>query len=306
MGWTELYRQAARQHGAVSLRCAGKVDVPPKSLESRARREGWRVLGPGVWLLPGAEPTELARAHGATLAFPAAVVTAWSAAALHGLRRSMPKQVELLRVTGVGDVQTKQLVARRTRYLPPEDRTLVDGVPTVTVPRLLRELARTATVPGLRDLLIDARLQDRDVANAAARLLERDLRFPGRPRLRAVVDELADDGSDSGFEWRVVDRLRKEGIEPDVQQAEVPTHVGPRHLDLAWLAERVAIECVGFSFHSTARQLKRDVQRQNAIAAADDWLVLQLTWEMFHREWETFLPLLRECLQARRRGTRAS
>lgn len=306
MGWTELHRQAARQHGAVSLRCARQVGVPPKSLESRARREGWRVLGPGVWLLPGAEATDPARAHGAALALPGAVVTAWSAAALHGLRRSMPQQVELLRVTGVGDVRTRQLVARRTRYLPPEDRTVVDGVPTVTVPRLLRELARMATNSGLRDLLIDARLQDRDVANATAMVLDRDLRFPGRRRLRAVVDELADDGSDSGFEWRVVERLQDEGIAPDVQQAEVPTHVGPRHLDLAWLAERVAIECVGFSFHATAKHLKRDVQRQNAIAAADDWLVLQLTWEMFHREWATFLPLLQECLRARSRNARAS
>ncbi|MEX2612932.1 MAG: hypothetical protein WD380_05085 [Gaiellaceae bacterium] len=289
----------------MSLRCARRAEVSPKSLESRARREGWRVLGPGAWLLPGAEPTELARAHGATLAFPGAVVTAWSGAALHGLRRAMSKQVELLRVTGVGDVETRQLVARRTRFLPEEDRTLVDGVPVVAVPRLLRELARVATSDGLRDLLIDARLQDRGVATATARLLERDLRFPGRPQLREVVDELADDGSDSGFEWRVVDRCREAAIEPDAQQAGVPTHLGPRHLDLAWLPERVAIECVGFSFHSTAKQLKRDIHRQNAIAVVDEWLVLQLTWEMFHREWEAFLALLQDCLQARR-NARAS
>lgn len=274
--------------------------MSPTSLESRARREGWRALGPGVWLLPGAEPTDQARAHGATLAFPGAVVTGWSGAALHGLRRTMPKRIELLRVMGVGDVQTKQLVARRTRFLPDEDHTLVDGVPVVVVPRLLRELSRVATSEGLRDLLIDARLHDPTVTQATSKLLERDLRFPGRPRLRRVVDELADDGSDSGFEWRVVDRCREAGLEPDTQQAGVPTYLGPRHLDIAWLLERVAIECVGFSFHSTASQLKRDIQRQNAIAAVDEWLVLQLTWEMFHREWEAFLTVLRDCLQTRR------
>lgn len=306
MGWTELHQLGARQHGAVSMRCAAASDVAPKSLESRARREGWRQLGPGVWLLPGAEPTDLARAHGATLAFPGAVVTGWSAARLHGLQRSMPKQVALLRVVGVGDVDTEELVCRRTRFLPDADATSIDGVAVLTVPRMLRELARTATVTRMRNLVIDARLSDRQVVAATEALLERDLRFPGRRQLRQIIAELADDGSDSGFEWHVVDRLRGEGLAPDAQQASVPTHVGTRHLDIAWLAEKVGLECVGFAFHSSAKQLKRDIQRQNAIAAADDWLVLQLTWEMFHREWGTFVPLLRECLEARRRNARAS
>jgi hypothetical protein len=297
--WRTLYEQSRQRHGVVSLACARAVGLTPSTLASRATREGWEPLGPGAWLLPGAERTTAARATAAALTVPGSVVTGWSAAALHGLLRTPPTRIETVRPTGVADVDRAHVQGRRTRRLPPEDVTEVDGVPVVTVPRMLRDLSRTASPSALRNLAIDGRRQSPTLLTDLDELLRRHPRFPGRPALRAVVEDLADDGSESGFEYRLVARLVVRSLAPDAQQILVETPSGRRYLDVGWRGARVAIECLGFAFHANADQLRRDVHRQNAIAAVDRWLVLQLTWEMFHRDWDPFEKLLRRCLRGR-------
>jgi hypothetical protein len=297
--WQALHEHGRQRHGVVSLACARAVGLTPSTLASRATREGWERLGPGAWLLPGAERTTLARTSAAVLTVPGSVVTGWSAAALHGLVRTPPTRIETIRPTGVADVDRAKVQGRRTRRLPPEEVTEVDGIPVVTVPRLLRELSRSISPTALRDLAIDGRRQDPGLFDDLSALLRRHPRFPGRPALRSVLEDLADDGSDSGFEHRLVERLVARSLRPDAQQIPVGTPTGRRYLDVGWLGPRVAIECLGFAFHSDAEQLRRDVHRQNAIAAVDRWQVLQLTWEMFHREWDAFEDLLRGCLRGR-------
>lgn len=305
MTWTALHTVAVRQQGVVSRRCARSAGLPASTVASRAAREGWTELAPGCWLLPGAPETVQARVQAALLAYPRSVATGWTATALHGLRRSAPTKLELLRPVGVAAVEGNRVTTRRYRHLPDGDVTRVDGLEVVTLVRLLRELAGVADESALTDLAIDIRLRRRTAMAEAALLLQRDRRFLGRAQLRRIVTLLADDDSDSGFEHRVVDRLRTAGLAPDGQQGEVETRDGLRRLDIVWSALGVAIECLGFSFHSTVAQLRRDVARQNAIAATGEWVVLQLTWEMFHREWEDFLALLTEVLNVRA-GKRAS
>jgi hypothetical protein len=296
VGWEQLHRIGGRQHGAVSERCAEVAGLAPSSLRTRAVREGWQLLGPSVWLLPGAPRTLHARASGAVLAFPDGVVTRWSAAALHGLRRSAPTRLELLRPWNTSDVRTASLVTGRTRHLVDEDVVDVEGIAVTSLARTLRELARDHSAEALRDLGIDARVRDRAVFGQLGDLVARDRRFPGRPALRTLLAELGDDGSDSGFERRTLQRLVLRGLEPDAQQLPVVTTDGVRHLDLAWTDAAVGLECLGFAYHSSVEQLRRDVRRDNAITATGRWSVLRLTWEMFHREWDAFEQLLRSCL----------
>jgi hypothetical protein len=303
MSWSALYERARRQHGVVSLACATVVGLARSSLATRATGEAWTRLQPGVWLLPGATATLRARAVAATLAAPGAAVCGWSAAALHGIHPATPTRMEVVRSVGVGDLDGANLRARRSRALRETDVTAVDGNPATNLARTLPDLARVADRPKLRDLTIDARLRDRAVLDAIAADLARDPRFPGRPAMRWLLDELGDDGSDSGFEHRVVDRLTLAGLRPDRQQIEVATHLGVRRFDVGYLDGEVAIDAVGFAFHSERADLTRDVHRGNAVAAVDRWLVLRLTWEMFHRDWDAFEALLRQCL-ARRRARR--
>jgi hypothetical protein len=193
-------------------------------------------------------------------------------------------------------VRTATLVTGRTRHLLDDDVAEIEGIAVTSVARTFRELARDHTAEALRDLGIDARVRDRAVFERLGELVARDRRFPGRPALRKLLAELRDDGSDSGFERRTLQRLELRGLAPDVQQMPVTTSDGLRHLDLAWTGAAVGVECLGFSYHSTVEQLRRDVRRDNAIAATGRWSILRLTWEMFHREWEAFEQLLRSCL----------
>jgi hypothetical protein len=270
--------------------------LAPSSLRTRAGREGWHPLGPGVWLLPGAPRTLHARASGAVLAFPDGVVTRWSAAALHGLRRSAPTRVELLRPWHTSDVSTATLVTGRTRQLHDDDVVEIEGIAVTSLARTFRELVRDHRAEALRDLVIDARVRDRAVLEQLGDLVARDRRFTGRPMLRHLLAELEDDGSDSGFERRTLERLVLRGLPPDAQQLPVRTSDGLRHLDLAWTGPTVGVECLGFSYHSSVEQLRRDVRRDNAITATGRWSILRLTWEMIHREWDAFEQLLRSCL----------
>ncbi|MBS3942352.1 MAG: hypothetical protein KG028_15445 [Actinobacteria bacterium] len=195
MSWTALRHTAARQHGVVSRACARGAGLPAATLVSRARREAWAELAPGCWLLPGAPESLHARVQAALLAYPSSVATGWTAAAL--LRRAV---------------------------------TRVDGLEVVTTTRVLRELAGVADDAALTDLAIDIRLHRRAAIAEAAALLQRDARFRGRARLRRIVALLADDGSDSGFEHRVVARLTTAGLAPDGQQGRVETRDGVRRL----------------------------------------------------------------------------
>jgi very-short-patch-repair endonuclease len=49
-----------------------------------------------------------------------------------------------------------------------------------------------------------------------------------------------------------------------------------RYIDLAWPAQKVAVEFDGFVPHSTRRVFDDDRVRQNSLVA-DDWLVFRLT-----------------------------
>jgi len=46
--------------------------------------------------------------------------------------------------------------------------------------------------------------------------------------------------------------------------------------------------------------LNRDARRENALALLDAWLVLKLTWDRFHNDWEGFLVELCTALELRR------
>jgi hypothetical protein len=120
-----------------------------------------------------------------------------------------------------------------------------------------------------------------------------------------VLKELDADGSDSVFEFRVRQRLHDEGFIPSSEPVPVVLASGGTvHLDVAFVRERVAIECQGFLAHSSRRQLNRDARRENAIALANQWLILKLTWDRFMHDWPAFVAELRAALDARGAGGR--
>ena len=97
----------------------------------------------------------------------------------------------------------------------------------------------------------------------------------GVKRLRAAITELCE--IDSVAEAELVRALRKAGLAPPATQFELRD--GGRfvaRIDLAWPAQRVALELDGYRHHSDLRSFVHDRERGNRIVALG-WALLRTT-----------------------------
>ena len=98
--------------------------------------------------------------------------------------------------------------------------------------------------------------------------LERHPRLPRRRELAELVGLLAD-GCESELEiWGHLHVFDGPGLRHGLRQREVWTGGRRYRLDLAFDAERVAVELDGARFHSTREQRERDLRRDAVIAAS--------------------------------------
>jgi hypothetical protein len=295
-----MYEKASKNYGIFAVRYGPEVGLTARAIRARASREHWRQPHPGVVVLPGSTWDHRA-AIAAAQAYlgERAAAGGMSAAWLYRLVPQPPQIPHLLVPHGV-HVTTPGVAMRRSRHLTDADRSQIHGLSVVSVTFLMTSLAAHMTIDRLRALALDARQRGLlDIIDVAVRLEEMP-RIPGRRRLVQVLKELEAEGSDSMFEYRVRQRLLDEGFVPS--SAPVPVVLGAGrtvHLDVAFVRERVAIECRGFLAHSSRRQLNRDARRENAIALANEWLILKLTWDRFTHDWPAFIAELRAALDAR-------
>ena len=307
MAWSDLYTWArTRHHGAFAFRDAPAVGLTSRAVDARSCRESWPRPHPAVVVIPGIEWSHLVALAAAQLHLgDRAAAGGMSAAWLYGLVARPPARPHLL-LPHAAHPATRGVAIRRSRHVADGDRTRVQQISTLTVPFLMTSLAAQMSTDALRALAIDARQRRLlDIADVAVRI-ETMPRIPGRRRLVQVLRELEVDGSDSVFEHRVRQQLHDAGFLPSAEPVPVRLPSGRTvHLDIGFVAERVAIECQGFLAHSDRRQLTRDALRENAIALSGEWLILKLTWDRFMHEWPAFLSELRTVLRARRPGVGA-
>lgn len=301
MGWAELYVVArAHQHGAFAVRDAPRVGLTVDEVRARARREGYERPHPGIIVVPGYATDHRTFLAASQLHLGAsAAASDLSAAWLYGLVPRPPVRPHLL-LPHAHRPRTQGVVVHRSRFVEQSDRTTVDGISVLRLPFMLVAIAPRTTTETLYGLAIDARQRRLLETTALATRLETIGAVPGRRRVERVLADLLIDGSDSVFESRVRTRLRAAGLHPTSGPYPVSTADGRKvHLDIAFPAERVAIECHGHLAHHTRRQLDRDARRDNAIALVGDWVVLKLTWDRYTTAWDPFLVDLRSALTAR-------
>jgi len=314
VSWPDFFEVCRDRGGVVRLSdAARRAGLDPGTVRRRALREGWWLPYPNVGAAPGTPVDARARAQAAVLYLRGpgvppgpyvAAATRWTAAHLLGVSRGAPSRPQVVvdhrRRVGRHD----HLEALRARDLAADEVRPVDGVPTVSSARLIRDLAGVCELDALRAVAIDlmkARKLDLGELGAA---LDRWTRFPGRPRAVQVVDQLSAAGrTDSPLEFEARDRFARAGVPLDRGQVAVPIVGGrPLSLDLGIAAIRFAIEVDSFAFHSNRGDLNREARRQNAIAGvADDWRVLHLTWDIMRNRWPAFLDQVREVIAAQSR-----
>jgi predicted transcriptional regulator of viral defense system len=155
--WDQLVERAAEHHGYVTTRDAHDLGIDPTQLRLLTARGRLERVGRGVYrvpILPRSEHDELAEAVAWTLG--RGVVSYESALLLHGLSDVNPSRIHLTvprdnypRAVG-GD-----LYRLHRRTLADAEVMEVDGIPTTTIERTIRDCLADGTDPHQLRLAID-------------------------------------------------------------------------------------------------------------------------------------------------------
>ncbi len=303
MSWTRL-ADLARPHGVVTPALAVAAGIPASTFHDRMRGDAWPAPFPPVRFLPGTRPDHVALTAAAqAYVGPPAAASHDTAAYLLGLDDRPPASVHLLLPHDRGHVERRPgLVVHRSRTLAPTDLTRRQALVTTNAARTVIDLSPRTSPDRLAHLVLAARRDvDRKVVERATGLLRGLPTLPRRRATAALLAELTDDGSESGFEHHATRRLAAAGLAPEAQQHPVTTAGRQRRLDLAWPSVRVAVECLSVRFHSHKAAVERDVERWNELVRdLDGWLLLQLTWrQLVTRAWTPWAQRLAADLRSR-------
>jgi hypothetical protein len=246
-------------------------------------RRRWQQLQPGVYLTGSASPTWLQRQLASCMAAgPHAVASHRGAAAVWWLDGACEGPREILVAPPFGPTPRLTIVHRTIRW-EPEHHTIKRCVPVTDVNRTLIDYA--AVVP---PILSERAVEDafrRGYTNEGG--LRRRLAVIGGPgargagRLRRVLDGRPQGRpARSGFEVMLLDVIRQYGLPMPVRNYVVKVEGVPvAELDLAYPGNLVDLEAQGSKWHSTRRQVKRDVERR-AILEALGWDVQLFDWDL--------------------------
>ena len=194
-----------------------------------------------------------------------------------GYRLSRPFHVMVLRGRFLDRVGA---VIHTTQDLPPIDREVSHGLPVLSPTRTLIDLARFASASVLTTALDGA---IRDGLTDEDHLLRRIFALRGRGRygLPKLVDVIS--GSEitrGGHSWLEREFLAKSQLaglpRPLTQQVLSRAKNRLVRVDCHYPGTRVVVELLGYRWHRTVEQLRRDAERMNALVL-DGFLPLQCT-----------------------------
>jgi very-short-patch-repair endonuclease len=226
---------------------------------------------------------------------PEAVLSHHSAAALWGLRGYSERAVE---VTVPRKSTPAQGIRRHCSLLPPDERTVKEGIPTTTVPRTIFDLAATEDVDVIQNLLREVEFRE-----LWDRLSLWDLvaRYPGRRGVRKV--RVAVERLKSEPPGRKRSRL-EERFAPFLRHHHLPLPrfndwivLGPKRfqVDCHWPGTGQIVELDGWQGHRTRTAFREDRARDRALRVAG-YSVTRLTWSQLDDEPEAVSADLRVLL----------
>ena len=220
-------------------------------------------------------------------------------AALHpfdGFRLSRPFHTMVLRGRFLDRVGA---VIHTTQDLPAIDRETSHGLPVLSPTRTLIDIAGTTDSSALTTAL-DGAIRDglTDEDHLLRRIFE--LRGRGRYGLPKLADVIS--GSEitrGGHSWLEREFLAKSNLaglpRPLTQQVLSRAKNRLIRVDCQYPRTRVVVELLGYRWHRTAEQLRRDVERMNALVL-DGFLPLQFTTAQLIEEPNWIFDTIRTAL----------
>lgn len=296
--WAKIYEAGADQHGAVARWQAPSLGLAVSTFDKRVRRDRLERAHPGVYLLPGADPTRHeTQVSCALLAVGGeGLATGWSGLHLHGVLDRQPPLVTVVVPWVSSRRRLRAVRIIRSRTLLPEDYTMVAGLAVATVERCFLDSGRVESTARLRTLQIDARQRRVGAPASTGARARLHPRVPGSSRVVAAARQVDAVGADSALTDAVHRRLIAAGLIPDATPATIATPTGRTlHPDITFARRRVCIECDSLGFHGTQRGLDLDHRKDQAYRQAH-WNCLRVGWYRYETDWDGFAHDVRAAL----------
>jgi hypothetical protein len=182
-------------------------------------------------------------------------------------------------ITVPGPRRPRSAIEIHSSNLPPDERTILNGIPITTVPRTLLDLATILDADALLRAVNEAEVQQLADPLSLPALLERHRGERGTGALRAA---LASAGFGRGItreelEERFARFIAQHGLpHPELN---APVEAGGRFYfaDCMWREQRLIVELQSVTFHGTAAAMTSDAERTRSLMLTG-WRVLPVTW----------------------------
>jgi very-short-patch-repair endonuclease len=184
------------------------------------------------------------------------------------------------------------------------DKTSVQGIPCLTMTRLIIDLARILDHAQLALLLAEAIAIGRTSEDHVHRRLHA-LRGRGRHGTTKLLEVLANHeivrGGESFLERELLRILADAGFpRPETQQ--VLGRAGPAgqrliRVDCRFPSSPVVVEALGYRFHRTPQHMRRDAERMNVLVA-QGFIPVQLTYSQVMEGPATVVPEVQRAFDA--------
>lgn len=279
-----------RHDGVITMAQATRAGLSEHAVARRVSSGRWRRCANGVYFVDDRPFTTSARIRAAVWSRgPRAVASGLAAAWWLGLTAREPRLVEVT-VPRTGSGRGGSGIRIRRRDLHDVDVVEHRGL---RVTALALTVVEAAARPNGGIAIMDAALQRRVLLGDLQRAHLRNAGRRGAPAARRLLDAAAG-GARSEAERRVVQLLCAAGI----SGWHANYTVGPYLVDIAFPAQRVAIEIDGWAFHSDQQSFQNDRARQNKLALRG-WQVLRFTWLDITQHPERVLAEIRAAISVR-------
>ena len=268
---------AARQQGVTGRRQLLELRVSGRSIDYRISVGRLRPLFPGIYAVGHDAVPPAGRALAAVMScWPYAAGSHETAIALAGLI-AWPAGAPHVTCTRHRAWQPGR-ITHRCRTLPPLDLTVVNGIPSTTVPRAIFDLAPRWREAALLRLIKDAEFDKKLRIGDLAQILERYPRRHGRVELIRVIRPLLADSrpTRSPLEDRFLAFCRRRGL--PLPETNVRLRINGRiyEPDCLWRDVRIIVELDGRDAHMRELAFHEDRKRDRALISAG-WIPMRVT-----------------------------
>jgi very-short-patch-repair endonuclease len=284
-GWPAVAALAATQHGRVTTRQLLERGISKRAVDRAVMAGRLHREHVGVYAVGHLAPSARGRWMSAVLACgTGAVLSHRSAAVLRRLRPGEGPRVDVTVPTKGG--RRRPRIAIHRAPLPVDEVTEWEGIPVVTVARLIADLAHDLCDDQLTRLVREAqymRLFDIEATRRAA------ARRPSRA-LNAILDDF-DVVSTTWLEDEFLRIIDRHGLPRPTGQRRVSGF----RIDFTWEGARLVVETDGAAAHQTLDAFQRDRTQGNRLQL-DGWLVLRFTAADLRRRPSQVAALVQEAL----------